>query len=83
MVCRMPGFPVHHQLPELDQTHVHRVGDASVWYAALFYVHFKPGVYLSLYGSSINSRVNYLGRLFHMAGLQGLEVIPSVTVLGT
>ena len=24
----MPGFPVHHQLPELDQTHVHRVGDA-------------------------------------------------------
>ena len=24
----MPGFPVHHQLPELIQTHVHRVGDA-------------------------------------------------------
>ena len=23
-----PGFPVHHQLPELTQTHVHRVGDA-------------------------------------------------------
>ena len=22
------GFPVHHQLPELAQTHVHRVGDA-------------------------------------------------------
>ena len=22
-----PGFPVHHQLPELPQTHVHRVGD--------------------------------------------------------
>ena len=21
------GFPVHHQLPELAQTHVHRVGD--------------------------------------------------------
>jgi len=28
MVCRMPGLPVHHQLPELAQTHVHRVGDA-------------------------------------------------------
>ena len=26
--CSMPGFPVHHQLPELAQTHVHRVGDA-------------------------------------------------------
>ena len=25
----MPGFPVHHQLPELAQTHVHRAGDAT------------------------------------------------------
>ena len=24
----MPGFLVHHQLPEFTQTHVHRVGDA-------------------------------------------------------
>ena len=24
----MPGFPVHHKLPELTQTHVHQVGDA-------------------------------------------------------
>ena len=24
----MPGFAVHHQLTELAQTHVHRVGDA-------------------------------------------------------
>ena len=24
----MPGFPVHHQLPELAQTHVCQVGDA-------------------------------------------------------
>ena len=24
----MPDFPVHHQLPELTQTHIHRVGDA-------------------------------------------------------
>ncbi|CAI9179882.1 unnamed protein product [Rangifer tarandus platyrhynchus] len=23
-----PGLPVHHQLPEFAQTHVHRVGDA-------------------------------------------------------
>ena len=26
--CSMPAFPVHHQLPELSQTHVHQVGDA-------------------------------------------------------
>ena len=28
MDCSTPGFPVHHQLPELAQTHVHCVGDA-------------------------------------------------------
>ena len=28
MDCNMPGFPVHHQLLELAQTHVHRVGNA-------------------------------------------------------
>ena len=26
--CSTPGFPVHHQLPELAPTHVHQVGDA-------------------------------------------------------
>ena len=26
--CSTPGFPVHHQLPEPTQTHVHWVGDA-------------------------------------------------------
>ena len=28
MDCSMPGLPVHHQLLEFTQTHVHRVGDA-------------------------------------------------------
>ena len=28
MNCGMPGLPVHYQLPEFTQTHVHRVGDA-------------------------------------------------------
>ena len=28
MDCSMSGFPVHHQLPELTQTHVHWVNDA-------------------------------------------------------
>ena len=27
MNCSTPGLPVHHQLPEFTQTHVHRVGD--------------------------------------------------------
>ena len=28
MDCSTPGFPVHHHLPELSQSHVHQVGDA-------------------------------------------------------
>ena len=28
MDCSMPGLPVHHQLPEFTQIHVHRVSDA-------------------------------------------------------
>ena len=28
MDCSIPGFPVLYQLPELAQTHFHRVGDA-------------------------------------------------------
>ena len=27
--CSMPGLPVHHQLPEFTQTHVHWVSDAT------------------------------------------------------
>ena len=29
MDCNTPGFPVHHQLPELAQTHVYWVSDAT------------------------------------------------------
>ena len=28
MDCNTPGFPVHHQLPEPAQTHIHQVSDA-------------------------------------------------------
>ena len=28
MDCSTPGFPVHHQLPELSQTHIYRVINA-------------------------------------------------------
>ena len=28
MHCSTPGFPVHHELPEFNQTHVHWVSDA-------------------------------------------------------
>ena len=28
MNCSTPGLPVHHQLPEFTQTHVHQISDA-------------------------------------------------------
>ena len=28
MDCSMPGLPIHHQLPEFTQTHLHGVGNA-------------------------------------------------------
>ena len=28
MNCSVPGLPVHHQLPEFTETHIHRVSDA-------------------------------------------------------
>ena len=28
MNCSMPALPIHHQLPEFTQTHVHQIGDA-------------------------------------------------------
>ena len=32
MKCSTPGFPVHHQLLELTQTHIHQVGDVIVYF---------------------------------------------------
>ena len=36
--CSTPAVPVHHQLPELSQTHVHRVGDTYThsWFMLLY-----------------------------------------------
>ena len=51
MDCSTPGLPVHHQLPELAQTHVHRVGNViqsshplSSWEAPNKLVH-TPNIY--------------------------------------
>ena len=44
----MPGFPVHHQLPELAQTHVHQAGDA-IQPSHPLSSHSPPGFNLSQY----------------------------------
>ena len=45
--CR-PGFPVHHQLPELAQTHVHRVGHAIQSSHPLLSLLLLPSVFPSI-----------------------------------
>ena len=48
MDCSMPGFPVHHKLPELAQTHVCRVGDAIQPSHHLSSLRFLPSIFLSI-----------------------------------
>ena len=48
MNCSTPGFPVHHQLPELAQTHVHWVGDAIQPSHPLSSLLLLPSVFLSI-----------------------------------
>ena len=43
--CSTPGFPVHHQHPELAQTHVHRVRDAIQPSHPLSSLLFLPSIF--------------------------------------
>ena len=55
MNCSMPGLPVHHQLPESTQTHVHCVGDA-IQPSYPLSSHSPPTLYLSQHqGAVVNS----------------------------
>ena len=44
----MPGFPVHHQLSELTQIHVHWAGDAIQSSHPLHPLLFPPSIFLSI-----------------------------------
>ena len=45
MECSTPGLPVHHQLPEFTQTHVHWVDDAMQPFHPLL---FLPSIFPSI-----------------------------------
>ena len=57
MGCSTPGLPGHHQLPELGQTHVHWVGDASN-HLILCPLLLLPSVFLSIRVFSNESVLN-------------------------
>ena len=48
MDCSTPGFPVHHQHPELIQTHVHWVGDTIQPSHPLSPLLFLPSIFPSI-----------------------------------
>ena len=48
MNCSTPGLPVHHQLPEFTQTHVHWVGDTSNHLILCCPLLFLPSIFSSI-----------------------------------
>ena len=48
MNCSTPGLPVHHQLSEFTQTHVHRVGDAIQTSHPLLSPFLLPSIFPSI-----------------------------------
>ena len=68
MDCSTPDLPVHHQLPEPTQTHVHHVGDATqpYPYALIFNasVKFRQGV--PWWSSGIESTCQCRGHGFYV-----------------
>ena len=73
MDCSMPGFPVHHHLPEFTQTHVHQVSDA-----------IKPSHSVIPFSSCLQSFPASgsfsMSQLFTSGG-QSIRVSPSASVL--
>ena len=48
MNCSTPGLPVHHQLPEFIQTHIHQVGDAIQPSHTLLSLLILPSIFPSI-----------------------------------
>ena len=74
MDCSMPGLLVHHQLPELAQTHVHQNGDAiqpSHPLSSPFSSHLQ----------SFPASGSFLMSQFFISGSQGIGVSASASVL--
>ena len=60
--CSTPGFPVHHQLPELAQTHVHWVSDTIQPSHSLSPPSLLPSIFPSIRVFSNNSYFALLSR---------------------
>ena len=63
MDCSTPGPPVHHQLPEFTETHLHWVGDAIQWFMSSSIVPFSSHLQ-----SFATSRSFQMSQLFASGG---------------
>ena len=77
MDCSTPGLPVHHQLPELAQTHVHWVGDDIQPYPTIS----SSVVPFSSCLQSFPASVSFTMSQFFTLGGQSVEVSASASVL--
>ena len=68
-----PGLPVHHQLPEFTQTHIHRVGDAIQPSHPLSF-HSPPAFSLS----SHQGLFQWVSSSHHMAKVLEFQLLASV-----
>ena len=74
MDCSTPGLPVHHHLPELAQTRVHWVGDASQPFNPLSFPSPPPSIFPSI-------RVFSSGQIVFSSGGQSIGASASASVL--
>ena len=68
MNCSMPGLPVHHQLPEFTQTHVHWVDDAIQPSHPLLTLLLLPSIFPSM------SLFQWVRSLHHVAKVLELQL---------
>ena len=59
MDCNMLGLPVHHQLPELAQTHVHRIDEPANHLILCHPLLFLPSIFFSIRVLSDESAITY------------------------
>ena len=93
MDCSTAGFPVHHQLLELVQTHVHRVGDAIQPFHPLsspsppvFSLSQHQGLFKAASGSSYfrkgNTSASHGKKKNHIASVVWTQISSSGWLLG-
>ena len=79
--CSTPGLPVHHQLWELIQTHVHRVGDA-IQPSHPLSSHFPPAPNPSQHQSFISPQMPHGNHLWrHWSIVDFVEKLLTMTLI--